>query len=57
MKAEKNIDEVKVTENRESREGYLEAIKKKLPEIKSKEAMKAVYGAVIMCIENESMPH
>ena len=57
MKADKKTEEVKVTENIEGREDYMEEIKKKLPEIKSVEAMKAVYGAVIMCIENQTLSH
>lgn len=56
MKAGKKTEEVKVTENRESREYYMKEIKKKLPEIESMEAMKAVYGAVVMCLENQSLP-
>lgn len=56
MKSGNITEEVKTTEYRESRESYMEEIKKKLPEIKSMEAMKAVYGAVVMCIENQALP-
>lgn len=57
MKTGKITEAVKVAENRESREGYMDEIMKKLPEIKSMEAMKAIYGAVVMCLENQAQLH
>lgn len=57
MKTGKITEAVKVAENRESREEYMDEIMKKLPEIKSMEAMKAIYGAVVMCLENQAQLH